>query len=457
MYISLTVTGPHAADLNYLVHKHPDRLHERELPVGRASVFTSELTDERATVVLLLEVDAIGLVRGKNAVKESFTLGQYVNDRPYTASSLLASALRKSFSSALAGTSTARPDAAIADLPLTVHLPALPSTGGVALLRNLFEPLGWSVAATEIPLDPEIPEWGPSRLLDATLSVTSPLSRALGQIFLLLPVLDDAKHYWVDHTEGEKLIRIGDGWLAGHPLSELIIRRYLVHQRDYVGATRELLGAGDNVPSAPSPVGSLAAVRRDGVLDTLREIGATTVIDMGCGQGALLRVLLNDPRFVRVLGADVSASALAQAERALDLEHMPDSKRARLELVQSSVTYRDDRLTGFDACVLMEVIEHLDPDRLPSLERSVFVHAHPRHVLISTPNAEYNVLYPALAPGALRHSDHRFEWTRAEFAAWADAVALRHGYRVRYPALGDVDPVLGAPTQLAIFTEGVSA
>lgn len=457
MYISLTVTGPHAADLNHLVHKHPDRVHERELAVGRATVFTSELSAERATVVLLLEIDPIGLVRGTHAVKESFTLGQYVNDRPYAASSLLASALRKSFSSAIAGTSLARPEAAIADLPIIVHLPALPSTGGVALLRDLFEPLGWTVAATELPLDPEIPEWGPSRLLDATLTVRAPLSRALRQIFLLLPVLDDAKHYWVDHTEGDTLIRLGDGWLAEHPLSELIMRRSLAHQAGFVDATRALLGTGTDTAAPPRPAGALARVRRDGMLEALRGLGVTSIIDMGCGQGALLRVLLNDPRFARVLGADVSATALAQAERALDLEHMPDAKRARLQLVQSSVTYRDDRLTGFDACVLMEVIEHLDPDRLPSLERSVFVHARPRHVLISTPNAEFNALYPSLAAGAFRHTDHRFEWTRAEFAAWADAVAARRGYTVRYAALGEVDATLGAPTQLAIFTEGASA
>lgn len=158
-----------------------------------------------------------------------------------------------------------------------------------------------------------------------------------------------------------------------------------------------------------------------------------------------------DPAFSKVLGVDVSHRALELAARRLQLDRMPDSRRARLELLQSSATYRDERLAGFDAVVLMEVIEHVDLPRLPALVRSVFAHARPTSVLVTTPNAEYNVRYPLLPAGGMRHRDHRFEWTRPQFQDWAGATASAHGYTVRFQPIGQVDPEVGAPTQLAVF------
>jgi 3' terminal RNA ribose 2'-O-methyltransferase Hen1 len=152
-----------------------------------------------------------------------------------------------------------------------------------------------------------------------------------------------------------------------------------------------------------------------------------------------------------VVGTDVSPRALELAERRLNLDRMPDSQRARLRLMQSSLTYRDKRLTGFDAAVLMEVVEHLDPERLPALEAAMFGSARPGAVVVTTPNREYNGRYERLAAGAMRHRDHRFEWDRAEFRVWADSIAERHGYTVEYLPVGEDDPVLGPPTQMAVF------
>ncbi|RLP80254.1 3' terminal RNA ribose 2'-O-methyltransferase Hen1 [Mycetocola lacteus] len=485
MYLSITLTGTHASGLNHLLHKHPDRVHRREKNGSTATVFTPVFEPDRVTVGLLLEIDPIALVRGRGAARDSFTLGQYVNDRPYAANSLLAVALRQSFSTAFAGNSTARADIVDIPLPLRFEIPALP---GDSLIRELFEPLGWRVSETEVPLDPEIPAWGEAAVRRVVLEQDIVLARALSQFYVLLPVLDGAKHYWVDQSETQTLLRHGGDWLASHPRRELILRRALIHQGEYVDeATAALDGAADApdaqgtpgaqaTPATGSAAGatgsaanmtgsagsatpriSLARERRDGILARLRELPVSTVVDMGCGQGALLNVLLRDARFTRVIGADVSPSVLAQAERALGLDRMPETQRARLELVQSSLTYRDDRLAGADAMVLMEVIEHLDTERLPRLELAVFTHARPAHVLVSTPNAEYNVHYPGLAPGAFRHTDHRFEWTRAEFANWAERVAAEHGYRVSYSGLGPEEPATGAPTQLATFTREGSA
>ncbi len=282
------------------------------------------------------------------------------------------------------------------------------------------------------------------------------MAQALSHLYVLLPVLDSSKHYWVSADEVEKLIRAAGAWLPGHPERESVTRRYLAHQRDYVATATARLTEIDDRPAEPEETSSetalpLVALRKQAVLDVLREEGAARVVDLGCGEGALLRELVQDAVFSEVLGIDVSPRALELAERRLGLDRMPDSQRARLRLLQSSLTYRDTRLSGYDAVVLMEVVEHLDPERLPALEDTVFVQARPRTVVVTTPNVEHNVRYEHLAAGTMRHRDHRFEWTRAELAEWASAVCERTGYSVRFLPVGDDDPEVGPPTQMAVF------
>jgi 3' terminal RNA ribose 2'-O-methyltransferase Hen1 len=173
---------------------------------------------------------------------------------------------------------------------------------------------------------------------------------------------------------------------------------------------------------------------------------------VGCGDGALTAALLADDAFTEVIAADVSSRALEIAERRLRLDRMPPRRRECLSVIQSSVTYRDQRLAGLDALVLMEVIEHIDQPRLAALERTVFAEARPEHVVVTTPNSEYNIRFEFLEPGAMRHRDHRFEWTRPEFAGWAQRVAEENGYDVRFLPVGEDDPEVGSPTQMAVFT-----
>lgn len=474
-----------ARDLGHLLHKHPDRVQRFDLSVGVAHVFYPEATAERTTVALLLEVDPVGIVRDKRfGSSGDFSLAQYVNDRPYAASSLLAVALGRVFSTAASGRSESLPEVAAHPISLRVHLPSLSCRGGAERAVAMFAPLGWRVDARPVPLDPEIPAWGDSRYVDLVLEGEMTLGTALRQLTVLLPVLDGAKHYWVGQDEIDKVLRHGEGWLTDHPLREEILRGALAHQRRYVeDATARLLeaaglageledaddaadsrdGSGDGVaPVVTAPAeASLAAQRAQAVLDALHSVRAASVADLGCGEGALLRRLQSDRSFTRVLGADVSVRALAKAADRLRLRESSDAERERLTLVQSSLTYRDDRLRGFDAAVLMEVIEHVDLDRLPALEDTVFAHARPGAVVVTTPNAEYNATYPHLherADGApVRHTDHRFEWTRAELAAWAGGVASRNGYTVTVREVGPSDPELGAPTQLALFVKEVAA
>jgi 3' terminal RNA ribose 2'-O-methyltransferase Hen1 len=467
--VLLTISTTHApaSDLGYLLHKHPGRVQAFPQSVGTAHVFYPEASDEHCTVALLLEVDPVALARGRTGRRgEAFPLGQYVSDRPYVASSMLAMALKDVFRTALTGRCDARPELAAAAIPLEIGIPAVPSRGDADLPRRLFGPLGWQVTAARGPLDPEIPDWGESPYADVRLTGELRLADALNHLYVLLPVLDDAKHYWVSEDEIGKLLRAGEGWLPSHPEQELITRRYLSHQRDLTRSAlarrAEADDAGpaefDNAPDGavvlddPRRPGELAGQRRAAVLAAVLASGARRVGDLGCGEGLLAADLLAAPGIEQVVATDVSARALQIAARRLGLDQLPDRQRQRLEIFQSALTYRDDRLAGLDAAVLMEVIEHIDPPRLDTLERVVLGHAAPATVIITTPNAEHNVLFDGLRPGGLRHADHRFEWTREQFRAWASRAAAAYGYTAAFAGIGPDDPQVGPPTQLAILT-----
>ena len=469
---------PDATDLGYLLHKHPGKAQSFGVAAGTAHVVYPQASSQRCTAALVLEVDPVALVRGKEGARRrgnaDGTLAQYVNDRPYAAGSLLAVALGQVFRTALAGRCDHRPDAAAAPLDLELTVPVVPCRGGADLAERLFAPLGWTVTATPVPLDEAFPQWGDSRYVALRLAGTLRLAEALNHLYVLLPVLDDAKHYWVAADEVDKLVRAGTGWLAEHPERGLITRRYLRRKNAFVRtalaqlALERLADADDSdvdeldnavpveetapVEEAPEPPPPPLAKRRiAAVVEALTDAGASSVLDLGCGEGALLAALLQERSFTRVVGADVSFRALQIAARKLRLDRMPERTRDRLSLLQTALTYRDARLAGFDAAVLMEVVEHVDPGRLPALEQAVFGAARPRTVVVTTPNVEWNVRY-GMEPGRLRHTDHRFEWTRAEFAAWADGVAQRHGYAVTLRGVGEHDDELGEPTQMGVFT-----
>lgn len=449
MLLTLSTTAEPATDLGYLLHKHPGRAQQFEVSGGRAHVFYPVADAGGCTAALLLDLDPVALARAG---------GAYVDDRPYTAGSHLATALRSVFSSALHGRCEARPELAATALPLVVHVPTLSCRGPADLVERLFAPLGWTVDARPLPLDPEIPAWGGSRVVDVRLRGVLRVADALTQLYVLLPVLDGAKHYSVGSDEVDKLLRMGEAWLGAHPERELIAQRYLSHRRGLVSSALDALAEADGAPveeldnALEEPrAPSLATQRRAAVVEVLRELGARRVADLGCGAGALLHDLIAEPSFTEVLGVDVSARALAAAARRLRLDRAPDRVRERVTLRQSALTYADPSLAGFDAAVLVEVVEHVDPERLPALEHAVFAVARPGAVLVTTPNAEHNVRFEGLPTGALRHADHRFEWTRAQFREWAGSVAAHHGYAVEFRPVGPDDPEVGPPTQLAVF------
>ncbi|NGO49114.1 3' terminal RNA ribose 2'-O-methyltransferase Hen1 [Streptomyces ureilyticus] len=476
MFLTISTTGTPdrpATDLGFLLHKHPEKAQAFSTSYGTAHVLYPEASPERCTAALLLEVDAVALVRrgkgkGRGGAPDA-ALAQYVNDRPYAASSLLAVALSSVFSSAMKGTCRARPELPEQARPLRIEVPALPARGGAELVRALFEPLGWTVTPEPVALDAEFPEWGESRYVSLVLEGELRLAEALRHLYVLLPVLDDAKHYWVATDEVDKLLRAGEGWLPEHPEHKLITSRYLSRRWSLTRQAMERLelvrlaeaddsdveeidNAVDETQDTDEKPVPLAVRRRDAIVEALRAAGAGRVLDLGCGQGQLVQELLKDIRFTEIVGVDVSMRALTIASRRLKLERMGDRRAERVKLMQGSLAYTDNRLKGYDAAVLSEVIEHVDLPRLSALEYAVFGSARPRTVLVTTPNVEYNVRWETLPAGHVRHGDHRFEWTREEFRAWARTVAERHGYEVEFAPVGDEDAEVGPPTQMALFT-----
>ncbi len=463
MILTITTTHTPATDLGYLLHKNPARVQGFELAFGNAHVFYPEATDERCTAALLLDVDPVGLVRGRKGGPESFALGQYVNDRPYVASSFMSNAISRVFGTAMGGRCSGKPQLVDLEMPLTAKLSVIPCRGGEGVLRSLFEPLGYTVTAQGYPLDERFPEWGESPFFTVTLVRTCRLSELLTHLYVLIPVLDDEKHYWVGEDEVEKLLRHGENWLVSHPEKDLIVKRYLRHRRNLMSQAMAQLMEEDSPD--PDEAQESAAQEEDrieerislnyqrlgSVVAALKASGAKRVLDLGCGEGRLISALLRDREFVEIVGVDVSYRTLERAHDKLRLDKMAPTQRERVKLVHGSLIYRDSRLAGYDAAAVVEVIEHMDLARLAAFERVLFEFARPRTVVLTTPNVEYNAKWESLPAGKLRHRDHRFEWTREEFRQWANGIGERFGYSVRFLPIGPEDGDLGPPTQMAVF------
>ena len=439
MLLTISTTHKPATDLGYLLHKHPNRCQSFSLPFGEAHVFYPEANEQECTAALLLDINPIKLVR-----KRTLTLDAYVNDRPYVASSFFSVAISQVFRTALGGRCKDKPELVETAIPLVAKISVLPCFNGESFLRELFEPLGYQVSLQNYPLDETIPDWGASKYFTVELTNTLPLSLLLSHLYVLIPVLDNNKHYWVNEEEVEKLLRHGEGWLKEHPLKEEITKRYL--KRQY-RLTRSAL-AQLSEPNETDP--DSAEDNHD--KEEAKQKNSKKVVDLGCGQGNLLKILLKDNYFEKITGVDVSYRSLEITKERLDRLHLPRNQWDKLELFQGGLTYRDKRITGYDAATVIEVIEHLDLPRLSAFERVLFEFARPQTIIVTTPNIEYNVKFENLPAGKLRHQAHRFEWKRGEFQSWSKQVGEKFDYNVEFKNIGDEDLEVGSPTQMAVFT-----
>jgi 3' terminal RNA ribose 2'-O-methyltransferase Hen1 len=481
MLLKITTTHTPATDLGYLLHKNPAKCQVFEESFGKVYVFYPEATEARCTVAMLLDVDPVDMVRGRAGSRRGGMLDQYVNDRPYVASSFLSVAIAQVFGTAMQGRCKDRSELAQTAIPLKATLSAVPSRGGEAFIRKLFEPLGYAVTTQGRVLDEKFPDWGASPYFTVTLRHLITLAELLTHLYVLVPVLDNSKHYYIGNEEVQKLLDRGKGWLASHPERESITKRYLKFQpslaREALARLEDEdqlaqeLATDDAEPVSPAATAETALeekfnlnqARLGCVLAALRACGAKRVLDLGCGEGHLLRELMKERQFEQIVGLDVSIRSLEFATDKLHLDRLPLHQKDRIKLIHGSLMYRDNRLEGFDAAAVVEVIEHLDPPRLAAFERVLFECARPGTIVLTTPSREYNAMWEGMviapaegdrpATTKLRHSDHRFEWTRTEFQSWATAVAERFGYSVRFLPIGPEDPTLGPPTQMAVFTK----
>ncbi len=466
MLISISTTLSPATDLGYLLHKNPHNIHESNLPWGKAYVFYSQASEELCTANLLVDINSVDLIRkGKKRHVKDFSLYHYINDRPYAASSFISVAISRVFGDALKGKCKAKPHLTELAIPLKVTLTALPSRRGAELLEALFQPLGYEIKIKPLELNQKFPEWGASPYFEITLIKTCPLKDLLAQLYVLIPVLDDNKHYWVNEAEIEKLLQYATDWLPDHPQKTLITSSYLAKQRSLTDAALARLTEEDTIDveqderkkatmeeSIEQKI-NLNQQRLDSIADTLNELDVKTIIDLGCGEGKLIKRLIEEKKYTKITGVDVAHSELCRAEKKLKFKDMHHESKQKVNLLQSSLMYRDKRFENYDAATLIEVIEHVELSRLDMLEKSVFQYAQPKYVIVTTPNVEYNTKFEALPSNTFRHKDHRFEWTREEFQSWANHIGKKFGYFATFKDIGTIDEKVGSPTQMAIFTK----
>lgn len=464
MLLNITYNGQDTTKLGYLLYKNPSRPQAVKLNFGKAYIFYPELSDAKTTVSLLLDIDPIDLARGK-AGSAGSGLFDYVNDRPYVSSSFMSTAISKVFGTAMTGRADEHQDLSDQSMDLTAEITMLPCSGDTQMVERVFAPLGYEVAYENFVADEMFPEWGESRYINLSIKGRVRLRDLLRHIYVLLPVFDRQKHYWVGKDEVEKLLRNAEDWLKDHPEKAYITGRYLSRRRSLINLAMKQLEPAepqeaeeepDNVPEntlseAAEPKLNLNTRRLRGVVDTLKSLDVHSVIDIGCGEGNLLSYLMKESRFQKVTGVDVSYSVLEKAKSRLKVDRMGDYMREKLELFQGSLTYKDNRFKGYDAVCVIEVIEHLDLSRLTAFERVIFEYTRPRYVVLTTPNKEYNEVYESMAADSLRHTDHRFEWSRREFREWAEGIAAKYKYTVEFKEIGDLDEKLGSPTQMGVF------
>ena len=453
MLLEITTTHTPATDLGFLLNKHPDRLQSVELAIGKAHIFYPEATESVCTACLLLDINPIDLVRTRGQM--AFLQEHYVNDRPYTSNSFLSTAMVKAFGSAMNGTAKGKPELVDTPLPLKATVYSLRADCDASFIYKLFEPLDYTVQVETLPLDDHFPSWGTSKAVNLTLEKTTTVKEVLSQLYVFILALDNDRHYWISQSDIDTLLRRGQGWLERHPEKEWITKRFLKNLRTFTSQALLRL-AGEEVlleeETKPKVWVSLHEQRLQKAYEFIKQSGATTVLDLGCGEGKLMKKLIRDSQFKRIVGMDVSFSELQKAKENLFLDTASPLMRERIALFQGSVTYKDERMKGFDTAALVEVIEHLDEERLPSMEKVVFGNASPTTVVLSTPNAEYNTVYERLEADSFRHVDHRFEWTREQFKQWCAKVCAQFNYDVTIYPVGEEEPQVGAPSQIAVFT-----
>ncbi len=442
MILNFNVKGENADKISFLLHKSPNKLHQFSLGFGSAYVFYSKYERNDVSFSLLVDIDPIDLVRGKN--KNSQGIFDYVNDRPYATSSFLCSAIAQVFSTALSGRSKEYEHLVKEEMEFKVEVVSLKVKTNLIMLNKIFDPLGYELEIKSHLLDEKIFGEEESNYVDLILKNKLTLQSVLQHLYVLIPVFDNNKHYFVNNDEVEKLLSKGGDWIDVHPEKDFITSRYLNSKFIDAKKLESLFSKEQNKMIEERKKNSLNSQRLSQVTDVIESLNIKSLVDLGCGEGKLIKELLNNTSVEKILGVDISINVLKKAARKLKYDTVKD----KIELVQSSAVYYDERFTEYEAICLIEVIEHIDEQKLYLLKENVFNLVKPKYVIITTPNVEYNTVYEL---DGYRHSDHRFEWSRSEFRLWCEEICNQYNYDVEYFSIGEEMETVGNSTQMGVF------
>lgn len=466
MLLTITTENERAEELSYLLHKSPDKLQSFDITGGKAHVFYPEYTKTKCSVSLLLEIDTIELIRNIRLPDNGFMLKNYINDRPYVASSFTSHSIATVFSSAMNGKCSLKPELIEVEMSFEVNISLLKIKGGNSeWINRIFVPLGYEVEYKRHVLNENFPKWGESNYYSLKLKNKLTLQKLLSQLYVLLPVFDYEKHYFISTNEIDKLLEKGRDWLITHPEKEMITKRYLNNLKKYYNPALERLKDDNEEDIYQEDLEklneaeiekklSLNKQRLKAVFDKVKDSGFNSIMDLGCGEGKLLKMLLKDSKFSKITGMDVSFSELQKAKDNLYYDNLSDKQKERINLFQGSLIYKDERLKNHQIATVIEVIEHIELDMLRSFEKILFSYLEPQMIVITTPNSEYNKKYEKLSQESFRHHDHRFEWNRKEFLEWLNYIKDKYNYGFEVFEIGDIDKELGSPTQMAVLKTG---
>lgn len=419
MQLSIYTKSPDARAVSYLLAKNPDNIYERYSKNHAVRFVYHTMTDDELYATIFVTPDALSLVKDEQA----YDITHYINDREFAVSSIFLSLIRSALGTALNGKPKEEYEKYVSKhFPLTFEVGPVATSLTDEEIRALWEPLGYEVSIQAVS------EQKRARFVTLTNSIT--LQQALQQLFILIPVMDDYKHYYIDEKEQERLQRYGEGWLEQHPLRDLIYKKALRFRHLLHEAPKENRG-------------SLNMHRYEAIVKQVEKLPHRLVIDMGAGEGKLTEQLAQLQTIDTLYAVDPSNTALLKMKK-----RFSEADFAVTPTIQwGSLYYEDTAFKGADVFILCEVIEHINEDRLEPFMKLITDSYAPKNIIITTPNAEYNKVYEL---EDMRHDDHRFEWTREQFRSWCSAAAP--GYDLRFEGIGEEHAVFGTPTQMCVMT-----
>lgn len=448
MQLTIRATGDNVKAISYLVSKNPENLYERNQKGHLVRMFYSKFADKELEMTVFVTPDPLELMQNKS---NSFDITHYINDREFAVSSIFCSFIRSALGTALNG----QPKEEYAqwvghEFPFVLELGPVASTLSDQQLKDLFEPMGYQVdiERPEIHYSFQLKESSTVRTL--TLTGYQTLQNSLRHLFVLIPVIDNYKHYFIDEKEIEKLERYGDGWLEEHPMREMIYRQALRFKEIY-----SLVESPNTEEKPEEPVRKvrLNEMRYEKIVETAKLLKPNSIVDFGSGEGKLAVQLGFINGVQEVLAVEPSQAATLKAVKRF--EKVKDrSSFIEPTTLWGSLFYYDERLKGKDLIILCEVIEHIDAQRLPKAFDTILNLYAPESLIITTPNQEYNEIYDM--EDHFRHDDHRFEWTRQEFQEWCKARNHLDLYELEFSGIGEENLNQGFPTQMCVFKRKVN-